>query len=164
MTGKKLDKVAELNRAMTNAAAWEEHRQWVRTRVTLIEDKLSEAADGDLPGSEIVKAGVRRAVSDGLEDGWMREEKPADRLRLSMILLNASLQGPQRWFEDRVARDLALVKELKRMRRLIPAVARRAPGGIRKDESLREAIERAAGAGDSEAGTIASWMRKGSGS
>jgi hypothetical protein len=161
--GKKLDKLAGLRSGMAAAAEWDKQLEWVRDTVISIEDKLSEAAGDFLPGHEIVGAGVRWAVSNALEDDWIREQAPADRLRLSQTLLNASLRGPQVWFEDRAARDLALAKELKRMQRRIPAIARRAPGGVRKDESLREAIERAAAAGDVEARVIAAWLRKGAG-
>jgi ATP/maltotriose-dependent transcriptional regulator MalT len=156
---RKLDQVVELRRAMTEAASWNEHRESVRDFITPIEDALREAIDDLLSGEEIVEAGARRAVLGGLADDWMNEDERAYRLKLSRNLLSVSLIDAQEWFEARGALYQALAKELKAMRRRIPAIAQRAPDGVHQHESLREAIERAAAAGDAEAGVIAAWVR-----
>ncbi len=160
MTRKKPDKVAELGRAMTDAAAWSEGREVNAVFITLIQDEIAKAMDDLLSREEIVEAGARQAVFDGLEDNWIEGSGIEEsRLALSRRSLRNHLQYAQGWFEDRAALYLALAKELKWLRRNIPVIARRAPGGVRQDESLKEAIDRAASASDLEARVIAAWSR-----
>jgi ATP/maltotriose-dependent transcriptional regulator MalT len=157
---KKVDKVAALRRVMAEAAAWSEHRTFMEGFSVRIEDALKEALADLLSDDEIVEAAARLSVFDALEDDWIEGSGIEEsRLALSKRSLRNHLLYAQGWFERHGEIYLALAKKLKRLQRRIPGVARRAPGGVHRGESLKDAIERAAAAGDAEAGVIAAWAR-----
>lgn len=150
--------VAALGRSMTEAAE-RRHSEGDWTHITdRIETAINAAVDDLLRGRELVEAGARRAVSDAIEDDWIDGTEDESRLTLSRRLLNNRLRYAHDEFEDRAALYLALAKELKRLRRRIPAIARRAPGGMRQDESVKKAIARAAVAGNAEAQEFFGWL------